>query len=976
MKEIKLHTLGELQVEGLNNLSSKKALLLLTYLLLETPKTQPRIERLYELFWGGEENNENEKEESSDKNKKRDPFANVRTSFTDINNAYKEVSTDKLVWSASGITYLSPSAKITCDLQDLYVLCEDKHVNWQKIQEIYGKGSFIDGIEVRVKRLSNEFFDWRSEKHKEIVNIFWQAMWKAAGAKPQEAEVIIEGACRSIKEESQLPPIESKHFTTLYHYLRSWNSDLIGGILTQIKEFDEEFWGELEQEYQKSISDRIKESLSPGQNSSSTEETYNESLHEDLAPETNLGNADTKDVQEKAQIKIPQKYIEHVEKNYGKLFVLGQANPKPIDEIYTDLNLLNKVTAFKRYAPESLSELFIERKLSHEKQDRRDGIELVNKGDNLFILGKPGAGKTTFLKHVAIKAVRNELNSDTDLKIPIFITLHSHSRSGKKIIESVEEELSSCGFLQGSSFAEDLLHSGCALVLFDGLDEVKEEDELRSDTIHELKSFMKTYSESQFIITCRVAATEYSFENVTYVEMADFNKKQIQIFVNNWFHENQELAESCWEELDDEENYGLREMGRVPLLLGLLCLTYEEVRYFPERRVDVYEEAIDALLKHWDNRKSIKRDQVYGSLVLGRKRQLLNHIAATSFEEGEFIIEKNKLASTIKTYIQSFPEIKEEVDGEVVIGAIAAQNGILVERALRLYSFAHLSFQEYFVAKYIADNFSAHRLKGLLTHVTHDQWREIFLLTASLLDKQVTSEFFEQFLKTIANLPIQDEGVAKILTWINRKAELAYQKAKKYKRNSLRFRYLEIALEVALDNGRDPDITCALDFAFERALVHTHNRELDLNLDLNLDNAIKLARCLFIDFLSDPDPDYSFVRQATKNAGNLGYNFIKEELEKLLKIEPEHETFMLQVESIYKEFLSISGLKIIYNFNDSDKEFLTSIKEISKTRDNLNKYIKANRLLVNCLSLASMSDRQGILDRLALFVIENPTEQN
>ena len=287
-----------------------------------------------------------------------------------------------------------------------------------------------------------------------------------------------------------------------------------------------------------------------------------------------------------------KKYVGYIENKYGKLFVLGQPNLKPIDEIYTALNLLEKVSAKRRYGHESLHDSFLRRDLLDEEDDRCDGIDLVNKDSNLFILGKPGAGKTTFLKHLAIKAVRKELNPNADSKVPIFISLHDYSRSKKSLLEFIEHELSAGNFPKHEFFVENLLHSGRALVLFDGLDEVNEEGKLRSNTIQELRNFMHTYYESQFIITCRVAATEYSFDNVVYVEMADFNEMQIKSFVKNWFRKNQELAKRCGNELDDEKNKGLREMGRTPLLLGLLCFAYEEVRDFPETRLDIYEDAI------------------------------------------------------------------------------------------------------------------------------------------------------------------------------------------------------------------------------------------------------------------------------------------------------------------------------------------------------------------------------------------------
>ena len=196
------------------------------------------------------------------------------------------------------------------------------------------------------------------------------------------------------------------------------------------------------------------------------------------------------------------------------------------------------------------------------------------------------------------------------------------------------------------------------------------------------------------------------------------------------------------EELNDEKNKGLREMGRTPLLLGLLCFAYEEVRSFPETRLDIYEDAIDGLLKKWDNQRNIERDHVYKTLIQRRKKQLFQHIAATSFEKGEFLIKRDSLAKTIEIYIQNMPNVKEkgEIDGEVVLDAIAAQHGMFVERAYKIYSFAHLSFQEYFVAKYIVDRALKGSLKGLLTHINHDQWREVFLLTTSLLEQEVTDE--------------------------------------------------------------------------------------------------------------------------------------------------------------------------------------------------------------------------------------------
>lgn len=59
-----------------------------------------------------------------------------------------------------------------------------------------------------------------------------------------------------------------------------------------------------------------------------------------------------------------------------------------------------------------------------------------------------------------------------------------------------------------------------------------------------------------------------------------------------------------------------------------------------------------------------------------------------------------------------------------------------MERARGIYSFSHLTFQEYFTAKYIVQNLAAGTLKRLVDqHLTKDKWEEVILLTANLLDQ-------------------------------------------------------------------------------------------------------------------------------------------------------------------------------------------------------------------------------------------------
>jgi predicted NACHT family NTPase len=119
------------------------------------------------------------------------------------------------------------------------------------------------------------------------------------------------------------------------------------------------------------------------------------------------------------------------------------------------------------------------------------------------------------------------------------------------------------------------------------------------------------------IITCHVAATDYSFTEFTYSEMADFSENQVELYVRKWFGKEYKKAEMFLTELRKPENRGLQDLGQSPLLLSMFCPAYNETLKIPKRRVELYEEALDALLKKWDASRNIQRDEIYKKLSLG-----------------------------------------------------------------------------------------------------------------------------------------------------------------------------------------------------------------------------------------------------------------------------------------------------------------------------------------------------------------------
>ena len=71
-----------------------------------------------------------------------------------------------------------------------------------------------------------------------------------------------------------------------------------------------------------------------------------------------------------------------------------------------------------------------------------------------------------------------------------------------------------------------------------------------------------------------------------------------------------------------------------------------------------------------------------------------------------------------------------DIDAELVLQEIIEQHGLFAEQSRGLYSFAHLTFQEYYTAQYIKENAAPDALDALMARVGDDKWREVFMLTA------------------------------------------------------------------------------------------------------------------------------------------------------------------------------------------------------------------------------------------------------
>ena len=439
--------------------------------------------------------------------------------------------------------------------------------------------------------------------------------------------------------------------------------------------------------------------------------------------------------------KVRNQAIASIQLRCGMMRMLDMSQPVELNDIYTNVNILEKISGRRRLEVTELLKIcvtdeFDRPSFGRNEQDQVPGLEAVKQYSKLIVLGKPGAGKTTFLKHLAIQCSLGEFEAD---RVPIFITLKDFAETEQRpsLLEYITLSFSTYG-IADNTIAQKILSGGKAIILLDGLDEVRETDAAR--IFQEISNFSAKFYKNHFVISCRFGTQEYTFEQFTEVEIADFNNEQIANFVTKWFAaKDSTKSHQFLQKL--KANKPILELANNPLLLTMLCLMFEELADFPSNRVELYKEGLDILLKNWDAKRNIERNKVNINLSVQHKKDLLSQIARITFEQGDYFFRQKELEQHIANYIRDLPGVNTALetlqqDSEAVLKSLEADHGLLVERARGIYSFSHVTFHEYFMAREIVANSDPQALetalKQLVSHITEKRWREVFLLTTSI----------------------------------------------------------------------------------------------------------------------------------------------------------------------------------------------------------------------------------------------------
>lgn len=395
----------------------------------------------------------------------------------------------------------------------------------------------------------------------------------------------------------------------------------------------------------------------------------------------------------------------------------------------------------------------------------------------LVVLGDPGSGKTTLLRYLALLYARDRAEGSGLVAqtlalpesnyLPILLPLrqlgaylrtHYPSDDGAdghaRLLAFFFTALANQQIALPDGFFDAWLTAGQAVILLDGLDEVADTD-LRRRVARLVESFTRAYPDCRYIVTSRIVGYSGAArlgENYATTTVRDFTLQDVTEFLTNW---HRLVAIGQMGAGDSAETYAqqqtqqllaairanprIRELAINPLMLTVIAMVHRDRVKLPDRRAELYAEAVDVLLGKWDEAHGLAEASILPNgqpFDTGDRRLVLQSVALHLHERAQKEIDAEELQLLL--YSLFFELLHDERSAQQAITrfltVIEERTGLLVARGEGIYAFSHLTFQEYLAA--LAVVAQEEYIAYILARTGEPWWREVVLLAAGYLSTQ------------------------------------------------------------------------------------------------------------------------------------------------------------------------------------------------------------------------------------------------
>ncbi|MFF3942040.1 NACHT domain-containing protein [Streptomyces phaeofaciens] len=455
-----------------------------------------------------------------------------------------------------------------------------------------------------------------------------------------------------------------------------------------------------------------------------------------------------------AHLAFEQRYADFVAATHSRLELFGitlggrRRAEWPLDTAYLSL----AVTAERHHAPPgegppggTRTPMTVEQALA----DRR----------RLVLRGPAGSGKSTLMQWLALNASRRSFGpelADWNRCVPFVLRLRSFTAADGFPLPEDFLPASGVPLSAPQGWVEELLGSGRALVLVDGVDEVPQR--LRDRTENWLRSLLTAFPRARYVVTTRPSAVPEDWlapQGFTAHTLLPMERDDIRAFVRHWHDAaREECAPDTERDLLDRYEESLteavttrRDLGRLatnPLMCALLCALHRDRRtYLPRARKELYDAALDMLLVRRDTEREIARAE---GIVLSREEQtvLLQRLAYWMIRNGQVEAARDEVVAMLREWLAAMPQVRDQGDAEQVFAHLLIRSGLLREPVPGSVDFVHRTFQDYLGAKAAVE---ARDFGVLVRHAHDDQWDDVVRMAVGHARVEERTRLLRQLLR-------------------------------------------------------------------------------------------------------------------------------------------------------------------------------------------------------------------------------------
>lgn len=345
---------------------------------------------------------------------------------------------------------------------------------------------------------------------------------------------------------------------------------------------------------------------------------------------------------------------------------------------------------FVRTEPVPLYDFYVPMDLRTQRRtlSQPDADDLGRVAARAIIVGSGGSGKSMMMRHLLYSALRS------GWRTPVFFELRQLNHGEESLRAALLNTLRTFGLDVDDEYLELAFKGGHFVVLLDGFDEVTR---ARRDRVaREIRQLAQQYPTNWVVLSSRHDSTLVGWDEFSLFELAPLTVDRAAALVGKVPYDESVKARFVRDMRRSLFNTHKSFLSN-PLLLSIMLLTYNDVADVPRKQSTFYAQAYDALFHRHDALKSgFKRDRLTNLDSQDFARAFAAFCVLT-YERREFTFTRPRALEAIdEARITAMMAFDREA---FLVDAIQAVC-LLVEDGLDV-SFAHRSFQEYFVARFI-----------------------------------------------------------------------------------------------------------------------------------------------------------------------------------------------------------------------------------------------------------------------------------